>query len=168
MAPCPQCNGCTKIIGPDPCLLLTCPLCKGTGQAAFPTGGSWVAVSDEEHYNPANEYDTREEAIAAAVEDLDLEPGALFWTGRVLYGDLKGDLKHLFDGSRVIEDAQEQLYSAIVDSSEFCDDATAEQQEELETELLETFMKWLDKHGRAKGYWTLEEMDSHLVPEETT
>ena len=132
--------------------------------ANFPTEGSWVAVSDEESYNPANEYATREEAIKEAVEDLDLEDGQPFWTGRVEHVDLQPSLARLFNGTLVIEEAQERLYAEISESSEFCATATADQRKALETALLETFMKWLDKYGWAKGYWTLEKMESHRVP----
>jgi hypothetical protein len=130
----------------------------------FPSEDAWVAVSDEEAFNPANEYDTREEALKEAGEDLGLEAGQFFWTGRVKYFDLKPALTRLFDGSRVLEEAQEQLYDDIVDSDEFCAKATVDDQKELEATLLTAFMAWLEKHNWARGYWHLEEMESHQAP----
>lgn len=120
----------------------------------------WISMSEESFTN--GPYDTREEAIAAAPDELDLEPDDSFWTCEAVWE------QRTFcpPADWFLERALDQDFEAPEDAcSDWLDDVTTEQTEELQELLDATWTAWLDKHNLRPKWFTAKDVQEHVVPD---
>lgn len=100
--------------------------------------GDWLVSRNEEQWSQGEAHVTRESAIAAAVAELDLEPGDYFWVGRV------ADVEVQVDAADVVELIGDRVYEQVGDASDsWRPRVTPEASAEFDA-LIEA---WLRKHG---------------------
>lgn len=123
-----------------------------------PTKWSWS--TNEETWTQGADYDSREEAIAEANQQLD--PGDTFWTGRADYvtpeqiADVIADV-----------DVEDVVGTWLYDNvGEFASDdfnASKEQIDELQKGMREVALAWLTKHEMAPTCFLIEETERHTA-----
>ena len=123
--------------------------------------GKWITSTNEEFWSGgAEEYNTKEEAIAAAGNDHALESGQKFWVGRI------GEYKPIVDADVVIEHMAEQALDEHGEVAEgWMDTIPGDQVIELEKALTETWNLWADKHGYQPKFFPLEDVSEHVWEE---
>lgn len=114
----------------------------------------WSVSSDEERYT--GDFDTREEAIAAAPIELGLQPGDSFWIGRgSLYEVTDVDVDGLFE--RLSEQAGE-------DCGEVAEEWQPAPDEECEGEVLAAVLRCLARQKDIPEFWTVDDIEKHRAP----
>lgn len=120
--------------------------------------GLWITSVNEESWSSyANSYSTKEEAVAHAVEDLDLAPGDNFWVGQICSPviDVSAD--------SFLNDVREMLCDQVGEHGEEWPDCTDEQLDELEKQLRNVFFAWMDKHNLRPRCFTVEHAEQEVV-----
>lgn len=122
----------------------------------------WKVSLDEEHWSHMAEFPTKEAAIVAGPEELDLEPGDRFWVGRKASPAIV-----LFDGSHVLENMAEQMYDSE-EGGEYGEDWLAHvpkaATQELEDALNKVWQKWLRDNDEMPNWFTIQDMVHHIAP----
>ncbi|MFA4971585.1 MAG: hypothetical protein WC683_03150 [bacterium] len=121
-------------------------------------------ASDSEESFSCGPFDTREEAMAAAVAEFDLEPGDNFWTCEADY--TTETYPPVAD--RVIEDAQERACDDTLGADwveTWLDDVPRGEMEDLDAMLEATWNTWLDKYNLRPQWFTSCKVQAHKVPE---
>ena len=155
---CPECGGTGTYIERED-LTHDCPRCGGTGRvpALYAPRSFWSVSRDEERFT--GDYTTKEEAIAAAPDELGLRPGDRFWVSvGHLYEvhDLRVD--DLFE--RMIEDAGE-------DCGEVAEEWSPAPDEICEQEIYAAVMRCLVRQKEVPGFWTVNNPEPHTAPRAT-
>ena len=122
---------------------------------------TWVASSDGERYG-GTQYDSREEAIVGAPEELNLIPGDPFWTARVVpmsMPQVGRDSAELLlwracaalrdECGKAADDALDCSRREIADLGEMIDAALA---------------AWMERHGIKINCFTVDTAEQHVVP----
>lgn len=122
----------------------------------------WLTSTDEERWSHGEEYPSREAAIAGVAEELELDPGDIFYVGRKVEVALRV--------RGLAQDAIERLGESAMDHvggelSEGWPDATEAQEQELQSELERAVVAWVDRHGLRPGFYALDDVSAHVVPE---
>jgi len=116
------------------------------------------SINEEEYHGSEG---SREDAIQAAIEDNDLEPGQKVWTGVVVKEPASYYLK---SARHLIEDMQERAYD---DAAEYAENwltkVTPEQESELELSLHAAINEWAEKHGHQPQFYTVTDTVEHDV-----
>lgn len=123
--------------------------------------GKWCVSGTDETFNGAD-YETREEAIACAPEELadEVEPGGTFYTGRAAAID-----PVRFSADLVLDSLREAAYDDCGEASEsFLEDVTREQEQDLERRLHAATWAWLREHGLEPRCFTVVEIERHTMP----
>lgn len=122
------------------------------------TTQEWYIGDDEERfrYGP---YHSKEEAIAAAPAELDLEPGQAFYVGQ------RGVYTASIDSHDIIEALAEQANDAVGDASEdWLSCVSREARDELDEKLAQVLDAWLAKHGLLPEFFPVECVEQHCAP----
>jgi len=110
--------------------------------------GAWMVSENEEQWSCAAEFDTKEEAIKAGPEELDLEPGVGFWVGQVIPTDAHQMImsaKQLLEYA--LDRAVDRWHESVIDSWENkLRKVPSSVVDELDVALEATFKSWLDKY----------------------
>lgn len=116
----------------------------------------WSWSDDEERWSGSDRFETREAAIAEAIETLD--GGQKFWTGLAVPVSVESTADALLGNA---EDTVGQwLYDNV--GEDFADEF-APSKEQLD-DLTSVVRGWLTKHGLTPKVWTVEHVQRHAVP----
>ena len=115
--------------------------------------------------NYEGEFETREAAVLAAIEQEDLEEGRLVWTGVVIPADL---LRLVPRGSYLIEQMEEAAFEEVGEASEgWLDMVSKEDQDDLRKRVAEAVQGWLDAvPTRAIHFWGVDKVQIHSITPE--
>ena len=125
---------------------------------------------NEENYH--GKYDTREEAITAAILDEDaaladevkLVLGQSIWTGKCVERTASNYFSSI---NQILEDMQERSYDEI---GEWCDNwlkgITDQQIEELSSDLVTIIDAWATKHVLHPKFYLIENIQEHVLTED--
>lgn len=118
--------------------------------------GKYYLSEDEEHFS-VGPYDTRQEAIDAAPEELGhLESGSKFWVG------VSTD-PGVAIGARLFLDA---LQSYVEDNAPLDVDAEFEITDEARDDLDRLLRDWARRNDVRPNWWNIEYVTEHVLPEE--
>ncbi len=126
--------------------------------------GKWACSTNEEHFQCSEVFDTREDAIAYALDVLayeyDVDDGGRVYTG-MIRPLMPSDVAP-FDGDDVIERASERLYDHVND--DVCNgiDASPGDTAELERRLNQVFVDWMIETKSMPKVCAIEAMQSHV------
>jgi hypothetical protein len=119
-------------------------------------------ISDNEESFGAGPFDTREAAVAAAPEELDLEPGQTFWSCEASWETET----YAPYADRVIEMAQELAADEAPETAEdWLDGVPDEATQDLDRALKATWDAWLSKYSLEPKWFTAKKVQEHKVPE---
>lgn len=114
----------------------------------------WSVSSDEERFT--GDFDTKEEAIAAAPGELGVLPGDTFWVGKgSLYRVTKVDVDGLFE---------QMTIQAGDDCGEVAEDWGPSPDEECEREIHAAVMRCLHRTKDVPTFWTVSDISRHVAP----
>lgn len=116
----------------------------------------WAISRDQERYE--GDWQTREQAIAAAPSELDLLPGDRFWVGRATRYEVDGT----YSGWEISEKLQEQAGDEHGEWMDGWPDLTDAQETELEIAVNLAIEGWLKSAGKCPKFFTVND------PEECT
>jgi hypothetical protein len=128
--------------------------------------GDWIASSDEERWDGSTTYETREEAVKLAPEELDLESGQTFWTGKKVAQATDA----LVSKGRA-ESFAEQLAEDVCEDmdSDFCEDwlkLTPDEEKKLAALLSRAVEDFIEQNPKHKPTWFRpENVKEHEAPE---
>ena len=105
------------------------------------TPGKWTVSTNEESWPCDEEFDTKDLAIAAAADVLDLEPGGTFYVGRARKPE-----PHELDAEHIIPT--------------WLEDVTQEQEDELSLALNKVWLEWIKKHGLEPPWFVIGEVET--------
>lgn len=119
----------------------------------------WFASTDEEHWDGAEEYATREEAIAEAPAYFGMDENTRFWVGRKVDVDYHSDW-----ASRLIDDMAENACDEAGDAADgwLTSKATKAQRDELTLAVKIAIDEWLKRHGHEPLFFALEKVSEHV------
>lgn len=119
--------------------------------------------TDKEGYE--GEFETREAAILAAIEQENLEEGRLVWTAVVVPVDL---LRLIPRASYLIEQMEEAAFEEVGEASEgWLDTVSKEDKDDLHKRVAEAVQGWLDAApSRAIHFWGVEKVQDHSITPE--
>lgn len=119
---------------------------------------TWL-YCDDDSFVDCNEYSSKEDAIAGAMEDEDIEES--FFIGRKVpakISPLRIDIDKMLE--RVAEDTTYGLdISMDIDYSDFLENVSEEHKNELKKEMNRTFLKWLYKNGYEPRWFEIEDIE---------
>lgn len=115
--------------------------------------GQWSFNEHDSDYWNHDEYDTRDEAIAAAKEELE---ELVFDIGQMSLIPLPTTI----DMDGLLEDLSENYSENIEDyNGDLFDDVTAKQKLELENELIEVLQNFYERVGIKSNYFTVDNVE---------
>ena len=119
--------------------------------------------TNQENYE--GEFETREAAVLAAIEQEDLEEGRAVWTGVVVPTDL---LRLVPTGSWLIEHMEEAAFEEVGEAAEgWLDTVSKEDKDDLRKRMAEAVQGWLDADpARSIHFWGVAKVQPHLVTPE--
>lgn len=156
--------------------------CVGTeGQEGFAIGGHCYTKADEnddydgmwvcdgnldnENLSIGNTYETREQAIAAAPDDLGLPKGEHFMSGRLSLS-IEAP-RYPYNGLRLLEDAMEIEYHEWNDDTrEQWEARAAPFADELQRDLEDVWKRWIARHDLQQRLYRVEDTEHHEVGED--
>lgn len=122
------------------------------------SAGKWAWSTDEERF-AGDVFDTRDEAIADAVRELN--PGERFWTGQ--YADIRWSVH----ARHILEDVGEQAFNEAGEASEdWPADYSRAEEGELSARLTETLRKWFEEKNDRPHFWRVADVKEHVAPVE--
>ena len=111
----------------------------------------WSVSTDEEHY--VGEYESKEDAIEAGIEDAEIEQSGGFWIGRCMPPIQP---EEVFRAEEWIDDVHDhEDYCSDWADGQF--DPTDHHIEELNTEVRKVMSAWLDRHNLRPTHWIIEQ-----------
>lgn len=119
----------------------------------------WIS-SNEESFSDGP-YESREDAIAAAPGELDLEEGQRFWTCEAEWET------NTFppDAEWIIDTARDNAGDGAPECAEDWLDVTKEQIADLDAMLETTWNAWLDKRNLRPRWFQAKDTQQHVCPE---
>lgn len=120
--------------------------------------GKWTASTDEEYWTDIEEWDSKDDAIEAAPDYLELDPGETFYVGQkrapVIHIPAAADIiDHILD--------HEDFGVECAEDSFMC---TKEQRDELTADLKKTFTDWMNRHGLTPSFFLIQNATKHICP----
>jgi len=128
----------------------------------------WMVSDDEEHWRIAEEWPTREAALAGAVEALlqyeydDVrEPGSTYWIGQQVSCPVNTELWGEWIVERLGEDASEEVGDSAADWPK----ASKAQVEDLTERVRAAVNAWIEAHNLQPTFCAIRSVTEHEFPE---
>ena len=120
-------------------------------------------ISDTEESFSSGPFDTRGEAVAAAPDELGLDPGQTFFSCEAQWEtETFGPF-----ADRVIEMAQDMAGDEAPECAEdWLNDISKEAVQDLDDALSAAWEAWLDKHDLRPKWFTAQDVQEHRAPTE--
>jgi hypothetical protein len=118
-----------------------------TGSIENPLRWWWAFGLEPEHY--AGDYDTRDEAFAAAMAEANRDDDSYI---TLAYGRRMSLCDDIFDGEVVIENWLDANVDFSDEGGDVLMDPTADQSKELVAALNATFASWRKRHNLGRAY----------------
>jgi hypothetical protein len=127
---------------------------------------TWMVSDDEEHWQIAEEWPTREEALAGAVEALlqydDVrEPGSTYWIGQKVPCPVNTELWGEWIVERLGEDASEE----VGDPADDWPKASKAQVVDLTGRVRAAVNAWIEAHDLQPTFYAIRSVTEHEFPE---
>ena len=118
--------------------------------------GKFVWSENDEIFNSSIEFDTIEEALKDASQEL--EKGGNVFIGKIKKVDLS------IDTNAIIENLQEIAYDQAGDAaSDFLNDITKDQEDVLQKMINETLIEWLEENNLIPSFFSVEEVKEYII-----
>jgi len=128
----------------------------------------WMVSDDEEHWQIAEEWPTREAALAGAVEALlqyeydDVrEPGSTYWIGQQVSCPVNTELWGEWIVERLGEDASEEVGDSAADWPK----ASKAQVADLTERVRAAVNAWIEAHDLQPTFYAIRSVTEHEFPE---
>lgn len=127
---------------------------------------TWWSCSRDDEIFPDNKFESKEDAIAGAADELDLGDGHRFFVGLAV----QPDPTKLFPDVRdiIAEITEEEFFCTDDVGSDWGDDFTREEIEVLQSRLEQTFREWLDEYQHWPTHFMVEQSSEHVYESPAT
>ena len=128
--------------------------------------GKWCASTDEEHWSDGEEFDTREAALAYAIECLavenNIEDGDRVYTGQIRAVDLDSLAASGTQAWSVIESMECWMHDNVGDELDYEMSVSKEAEADLDARLDATVRQWMDAHDIKPNCWHIDGVKSEV------
>lgn len=122
---------------------------------------SYVISTSEELFS-SEEYETKELAIEAAAEELDLSPGEGFCVGR---REDPNPMKWMPDADDILDRMDEGAFEEAGEASEGWPNPTEADKAKLTAMVREAITKWMEETKNKPSFYLVRDVESFVVPE---
>lgn len=120
------------------------------------TENKFVYSEDEEYFNSDLDFDTIEDALKNATENLDKD-------SKVYIGKIK-DVDLTIGAWNIIEDLQEDAFEQAGEIAEdFLNNVTQEQENDLTIMINDVIDKWLKKHKLEPNFFSVVDVKQYII-----
>lgn len=136
-----------------------------------PNHGKWIAsIDSEEGWSDDYVYNTRDEAINNAPNDLNLNLDYhYFWTGQIDSLSLEElPLYRVFDAEWILDqitDLAEDEWG--IDDDKLFNHVSHNSLKDLEARLVKTFINWINDHNQDTDHFYVDNIKEHKVNKDT-
>ena len=126
------------------------------------TPGKWLVSADEERWSYAEEFNSREEAIAGAADVLGMDAGDTFYVGRI-----RTPVYEKPDAEDIIERVRDQMYDSeeAMEDCSWLEDVDHKQEAELQAAINQVWDAWIKKHGFEPDWFMMCDVTTEHLPE---
>jgi len=123
--------------------------------------GKWFWSFVAEDFVFQEGFDTRQEAVSAAIMEASQGGGATVYTAQAR----RTFARELFPSMRqIVEMMEEEFYELAGDDHAGWPDLSEEMKADGEERVHRALQEWVDAHGLEPECYTTEHLDSHIVP----